>query len=63
MKRLISSNASDLCAYTAKELKQSIKASEGRTVCAENVAVREAFIGDITGAEIATAFGLSLIHI
>ena len=61
MKRLISSNASDLMAYSAKELKQSIKASEGRTVCAENVAVREAFIGDITGAEIATAFGADLI--
>lgn len=61
MKRLISSNASDLISYSAKELKQSIKASEGRTVCAENVAVREAFIGDITGAEIATAFGADLI--
>lgn len=61
MKRLISSNASDLTSYSAKELKQSIKASEGRTVCAENVAVREAFIGDITGAEIATAFGADLI--
>lgn len=61
MKRLISSNASDLNSYSAKELKQSIKASEGRTVCAENVAVREAFIGDITGAEIATAFGADLI--
>lgn len=61
MKRLISSNASDIKSYSAKELKQSIKASEGRTVCAENVAVREAFIGDITGAEIATAFGADLI--
>lgn len=61
MKRLISSNASELTSYSAKELKQSIKASEGRTVCAENVAVREAFIGDITGAEIATAFGADLI--
>lgn len=61
MKRLISSNASDLISYSAKEIKQSIKASEGRTVCAENVAVREAFIGDITGAEIATAFGADLI--
>lgn len=61
LKRLISSNASDLISYSAKELKQSIKASEGRTVCAENVAVREAFIGDITGAEIATAFGADLI--
>lgn len=61
MKRLIGSNASDIKSYSAKELKQSIKASEGRTVCAENVAVREAFIGDITGAEIATAFGADLI--
>lgn len=61
MKRLISSNASDLTSYSSKELKHSIKASEGRTVCAENVAVREAFIGDITGAEIATAFGADLI--
>ena len=61
LKRLISSNASELTSYSAKELKQSIKASEGRTVCAENVAVREAFIGDITGAEIATAFGADLI--
>lgn len=61
MKRLISSNASDFNSYSAKELKQSIKASEGRTICAENVAIREAFIGDITGAEIATAFGADLI--
>lgn len=61
LKRLISSNASELTSYSAKELKQSIKASEGRTVCAENVAVREAFIGDITGAEIAAAFGADLI--
>lgn len=61
MKRLISSNASELMSYNAQELKQSIKASEGRTICAENVAVREAFIGDITGAEIARAFGADII--
>ncbi|MGH2205061.1 haloacid dehalogenase-like hydrolase, partial [Enterococcus faecalis] len=39
------------------ELKQSIKASEGRVVLSENVAPRESFIGDITNAEIARAFG------
>ena len=45
----------------AQELKQSIKASEGRIVLSENVAPRESFIGDITNAEIARAFGANLI--
>lgn len=61
MKRLISSNASDILSYSAKELKQSIKASEGRTILAENVAVRQSWIGDITNAEIARAFGADLL--
>lgn len=61
VKRLISANASDLLKMTAAELKQSIKASEGRTILSENVAVRESFIGDITNAEIARAFGADLI--
>ncbi|MFG5432810.1 haloacid dehalogenase-like hydrolase [Enterococcus faecalis] len=43
------------------ELKQSIKASEGRIVLSENVATRESFIGDITNAEIARAFGADMI--
>lgn len=46
---------------TGRELKQSIKASEGRVICSENVAVRESYIGDITNAEIARAFGADLI--
>nr|WP_176324003.1 haloacid dehalogenase-like hydrolase [Enterococcus sp. 5B3_DIV0040] len=45
----------------AQELKQSIRASEGRVVLSENVAPRESFIGDITNAEIARAFGADLI--
>ncbi|MBA0946646.1 MULTISPECIES: haloacid dehalogenase-like hydrolase [Enterococcus] len=45
----------------AQELKQSIKASEGRVVLSENVAPRESFIGDITNAEIARAFGADLV--
>lgn len=60
-KRLISANASDLLGMSAQELKQSIKASEGRTIVSENVAPRESFIGDITNAEIARAFGADLI--
>ena len=61
MKRLISANASEILAMNAAELKQSIKASEGRVVLYENVATRETYIGDITNAEIARAFGADLI--
>ena len=60
-KRLISANASEILEMTAAELKQSIKASEGRTILSENVAPRESFIGDITNSEIAKAFGADLI--
>lgn len=60
-KRFISANTSDILAMKAAELKQSIKASEGRVICSENVAVRESYIGDITNAEIAKAFGADLI--
>ncbi|MDV4150456.1 haloacid dehalogenase-like hydrolase [Clostridium sp. AL.422] len=60
-KRLISANASEILQMTAAELKQSIKASEGRTILSENVAPRESFIGDITNSEIARAFGADLI--
>lgn len=61
MKRLISANASEILAMDASELKQSIKASEGRVILSENVAPRESYIGDITNAEIARAFGADLI--
>ena len=60
-KRLISSNASEILEMTSADLKQSIKASEGRTIISENVAGRESFIGDITNSEIARAFGADLI--
>ena len=60
-KRLISANASEILAMTAAELKQSIKASEGRVIMSENVAGRDPYIGDITNAEIARSFGADLI--
>ena len=46
---------------TGPELKQSIKASEGRVILSENVAFKESYIGDVTNAEIARSFGADLI--
>ncbi|MDO4680689.1 MAG: haloacid dehalogenase-like hydrolase [Aerococcus sp.] len=61
VKRLISANASDLLAMSPQELKQSIKASEGRVVVSENVVISPSWIPDITNSEMARAFGADLI--
>ena len=61
VKRFISSNASEILSMTAPELKQIIKASEGRVILSENVAFKESYIGDVTNAEIARSFGADLI--
>ena len=61
VKRFISSNASEILSMTAPELKQSIKASEGRVILSENVAFKESYIGGVTNAEIARSFGADLI--
>lgn len=61
MKRFISANSSEIAAMDAKDLKQSIKASEGRVIVSENVATRETVIGDITNAEIAASVGSDMI--
>lgn len=61
VKRFISSNASEILSMTGPELKQSIKASEGRVILSENVAFKESYIGDVTNAEIARSFGADLI--
>ncbi|WP_225046869.1 haloacid dehalogenase-like hydrolase [Lacticaseibacillus kribbianus] len=58
--RLLSTNSSELLAMNGAELKQSIKASEGRTVLSENV-VEEAVGDGLTNSEIAAAFGADLI--
>ncbi|HEL0724436.1 TPA: haloacid dehalogenase-like hydrolase [Streptococcus equi subsp. zooepidemicus] len=47
---------------TSLELKQAIKASEGRTIVSENVAPRPSWTGDdLTNAEVAAAFSADLI--
>lgn len=61
VKRLISANTSDILKMTAEELKQSIKASEGRVIVSENIVVHQPMLPDITNAEIATAYGADLI--
>lgn len=61
VKRLLSANASEIVEMTATELKQSIKASDGRVVLSENVVTRTPVIPDITNAELARAFGADLI--
>lgn len=61
VKRLLSANASEIVKMTASELKQSIKASDGRIVLSENVVTRTPVIPDITNAELARAYGADLI--
>ena len=61
VKRLISANTSEILAMSAAELKQSIKASEGRVILSENVGFKESYIGDITNSEMARAFGADLM--
>lgn len=61
VKRLISASYSEVAKMTAEELKQSIKASEGRTILSENVVIASPQAGDISNAEVAAAFGADLI--
>ena len=42
--RIISANASEILKMNGAELKQSIKASEGRTVLSENVVIEPAMM-------------------
>ena len=60
VKRLISADTSDIVKMDGAELKQSIKASEGRVIASENVVVHEAIDG-LTTSELAAAFGTDLI--
>ena len=61
VKRLLSCTASEIKRMTPMELKQAIQSSEGRTICSENVAISQSVAGDITNAELASAYGADLI--
>lgn len=60
MKRLLSAQASEILAMNKDELKQSIKASEGRTILTE-MTVYGSLLGNITNGEVAAAFGSDMI--
>lgn len=61
VKRLLNANTSDFEKFSATDLKQSIKASEGRTILSENVVIHEPLDPQITNSEVARAFGADLI--
>lgn len=61
VKRLLNCYASDFNEMTAQELKQSILASEGRTILSENICSRDPQAMDVTNSEVARAFGADLI--
>lgn len=61
MKRLLSAQASEILAMSKDELKQAIKASEGRTILTEMTVFNGCMLGNITNAEVASAFGSDMI--
>ena len=61
-KRVLSCFTSDFNKMSGQDLKNAIKASEGRTVLSENNVVgRKSVAGDVTNSELARAFGADLI--
>lgn len=61
MKRLLSAYASDIKAMNKSELKQSIKASEGRILLGETVVTAAPLIAGVSNAEMMSAFGCDLL--
>ncbi|MDP4084032.1 MAG: haloacid dehalogenase-like hydrolase [Bacillota bacterium] len=61
MKRLLDCTASDFESMNGQELKQSILASEGRTIVAEVIGAVTPFYPAVTNAEMAAAFGADLL--
>lgn len=59
--RLISATASEIAKMDKDELKASIKASEGRVICSENMVIYKPLCDMLTNAEIDRAFGADLI--
>jgi hypothetical protein len=61
MKRLLDCTASDFRSMTGKQLKQAIKASEGRVLVAEVISAVTPLYPSVTNAELAAAFGADMI--
>ena len=60
-KRLLSCTASEVKTLTAAELKQAIKASEGRIILAETVVTKAPLIEGVSNAEMMRAFSADML--
>ena len=61
MKRLLNCTTSEMLSMNKDELKQSILASEGRTIMTETVVACAPLLGDLTNAELAVSFGSDMV--
>lgn len=61
MKRLLNCTTSEMLSMNKDELKQSILASEGRTIMTETVVACQPLLGDLTNAELAVSFGSDMV--
>ncbi|TCT17563.1 hypothetical protein EDD68_12811 [Melghiribacillus thermohalophilus] len=61
MKRLLSCTSSELVIMSGKELKESIRASEGRTILSEVIPAVPPLYPEVTNAELAAGFGADLL--
>ncbi|MGD0709317.1 MAG: haloacid dehalogenase-like hydrolase [Anaerolineaceae bacterium] len=61
VKRSLDANASDFAAMTARELVESIRLSEGRTVAAEVVVTVQPLIDKVSNVELAAGMGADIL--
>lgn len=61
MKRLLDCTATDFKQMNGQQLKQAIRASEGRVMLSENMVAVQPLYPNITNSELAAAFGADLI--
>lgn len=61
MKRLLSMNYAERMSLRASELKEAIKRSEGRVICAQTNAIASPLLENVSNAELAAAMGSDLI--
>ncbi|MCS3429967.1 haloacid dehalogenase-like hydrolase [Klebsiella sp. BIGb0407] len=62
-KRFLDCNASDLASINKKELLYAIRASEGRVMVSESIAITQPLLGSITNAELAASQGADILLI
>lgn len=61
--RLISATKTEIDAMTPAELKNSIAASEGRTILSQNYVGVESLVENTLNFEVSTAFGADLVFL